>query len=98
MVGVTVLTAWFIFDFLFLTELIFCLHNKDGVLEETEVKNVSRWAFGQSAEEAGETWLDMLRKMDTNSDSKISKDEYREYWLSKVKGKIQPDGTFVGGE
>jgi hypothetical protein len=36
--------------------------------------------------------------MDTNSDSKISKDEYREYWLSKVKGKIQPDGTFVGGE
>lgn len=70
----------------------------DGHLEEEEVKNVSRWAFGQSSEHADETWRDMLLKMDTNKDNKISKEEYREYWLSKAKDKIKPDGTFVEGE
>jgi len=72
-------------------------YNNNGYLEEEEVKNVSRWAFGKSAEEAKATWLDMLEKMDSNKDRRISQSEYRTYWLSNAKTKIQPDGTFVEG-
>ena len=72
--------------------------NKDGYLEQQEVKNVSKWAFGESARACEARWQDMLLKMDTNHDERISKDEYRTYWLSKAKHKIMPDGTFVDGE
>eukprot|EP00980_Cylindrotheca_fusiformis_P012751 scaffold3118_cov64-Cylindrotheca_fusiformis.AAC.9 len=72
-------------------------YNHDGFLEEKEVKNVSRWAFGKSPKQAEGTWRDMLRKMDLDHDSRISKEEYQRYWLLKAKEKIQPDGTFVEG-
>ncbi|KAL3943177.1 MAG: hypothetical protein SGBAC_002738 [Bacillariaceae sp.] len=72
-------------------------YDHNGYLEELEVKNVSRWAFGKSAEEADATWKDMLDKMDSNHDEKISQSEYRTYWLASAKTKIQPDGTFVEG-
>ena len=52
---------------------------------------------GQSIQAANERWQDMLVKMDTNGDKRISKEEYRSYWLSKAKSKINPDGTFVDG-
>mmetsp|Transcript_44361 Transcript_44361/g.106879 ORF Transcript_44361/g.106879 Transcript_44361/m.106879 type:complete len:286 (-) Transcript_44361:2028-2885(-) len=72
-------------------------YDHNGYLEEEEVKNVSRWAFGKSAEEAEATWQDMLEKMDSNNDRRISQAEYRTYWLANAKTKIQPDGTFVEG-
>ena len=65
---------------------------------ESEVKNVSKWAFGESVQAANERWNDMLIKMDTDGDQRISKEEYRTYWLSKAKAKINPDGTFVDGK
>ena len=49
--------------------------DKNGFLDEKEVKNMSKWAFGRKPEQAESMWKDMLRKMDTNRDQKISKEE-----------------------
>jgi len=71
--------------------------NSDGFLVETEVKNIAKWAFGAKDDAAKATWVDMIEKMDTNKDKKISREEYSNYWMSETKGKIQSDGTFVNG-
>eukprot|EP00934_Nitzschia_sp_Nitz4_P008931 Nitzschia sp. Nitz4//scaffold107_size73032//3530//4414//NITZ4_005750-RA/size73032-processed-gene-0.118-mRNA-1//-1//CDS//3329532563//8921//frame0 len=71
--------------------------NKNGYLEESEVISISKWAFGAKPDEAKATWIDMLHKMDTDHDSRVSKGEYSAYWMEQTKGKIQPDGSFVKG-
>mmetsp|Transcript_12230 Transcript_12230/g.35467 ORF Transcript_12230/g.35467 Transcript_12230/m.35467 type:complete len:264 (-) Transcript_12230:173-964(-) len=71
--------------------------NSDGFLVETEVKNIAKWAFGAKDDAARATWIDMIEKMDTNKDMKISREEYSNYWMSETKSKIQSDGSFING-
>jgi len=68
-----------------------------GQIEENEAKTISKNGFGQDEAAATEFWKKMLKDMDTNHDSKISREEYTAYWMSDCEDKIQSNGNFAAG-
>jgi Ca2+-binding EF-hand superfamily protein len=61
--------------------------DRNGFIEESEVKIIATVAFDETEEQAQNRWNRMLSDMDTNHDDKISHDEYVAWWMEHTKDK-----------
>lgn len=68
--------------------------DRNGFIEESEMKIIAMVAFDESEEEASKRWQKMLTDMDTNGDRMISQEEYITWWLEHSKDKIVDNTHF----
>lgn len=68
--------------------------DRNGFIEESEMKIIAMVAFDETEEEAGKRWQKMLTDMDTNGDRMISQEEYITWWLEHTKDKIVDNTHF----
>eukprot|EP00529_Nitzschia_sp_RCC80_P026725 CAMPEP_0113456996 /NCGR_PEP_ID=MMETSP0014_2-20120614/9176_1 /TAXON_ID=2857 /ORGANISM="Nitzschia sp." /LENGTH=283 /DNA_ID=CAMNT_0000348469 /DNA_START=212 /DNA_END=1063 /DNA_ORIENTATION=- /assembly_acc=CAM_ASM_000159 len=61
--------------------------DRNGYIEESEVKIIATVAFDETEEQADQRWRRMLEDMDTNKDDMISQEEYVSWWMNHTKDK-----------